>query len=79
MYLVHIQDMASFGYGVGEIEVMCADASEVKEAAASIGRLGTELGVSMASEKGHLSSKVSMVLMSERPEHYSALKQAGLI
>jgi hypothetical protein len=33
----------------------------------------------MASEKGQLSSKVSMVLMSERPEHYSALKQAGLI
>ena len=48
--------MASFGYGVGEIEVMCAEVSEVEKTAERIGLLGIELGVTMAKEKGQLQS-----------------------
>ena len=73
------QDMASFGYGIGEIEVMCADASEVEQAVERIGVLGSELGVAMATKKGQLESKVSTSLLSNRPAHYAALKQAGVI
>jgi thiamine-triphosphatase len=107
------QDMSSFGYGIGEIEVMCAEASEVEAAAERIGllgpsvshspliqlmtrihhdwlvtefkwmdgwvTLGSELGVTMATEKGQLQSKVSKCLLSNRPAHHAALKEAGII
>jgi hypothetical protein len=71
--------MSSFGYGVGEIEVMCAEASEVEPAAERIGLLGSELGVTMATKKGELQSKVSASLLSNRPAHYTALKEAGVL
>jgi hypothetical protein len=41
--------------------------------------MGHALGVEMATEVGKLRSKVSTVLMDERPEHYTALKAAGVI
>eukprot|EP01043_Picozoa_sp_COSAG02_P065567 COSAG02_NODE_9936_length_2070_cov_2.313039_2_plen_72_part_00 len=71
--------MSSFGYGVGEIEVMCAEASEVEKAAERIGLLGSELGVVMATKKGELQSKVSASLLSNRPAHHAALKEAGVL
>ena len=72
-------DVASFGYGVGEIELMCADGSEAEAAAERIGELGTRLGVEMATKKGELSSKVAMVLEAERPAQHKALKEAGVL
>eukprot|EP01044_Picomonas_judraskeda_P016451 COSAG03_NODE_2927_length_2350_cov_90.655709_2_plen_347_part_00 len=41
--------------------------------------LGSELGVTMATEKGQLQSKVSKSLLSNRPAHHAALKEAGII
>ena len=69
-------DVASFG--VGEIELMCADGDEAEAAAERIGELGTRLGAEMASHKRELSSKVAMVLEAERPAQYKALKEAGV-
>ena len=72
-------DTSSFGYGIGEIELMCKGEAEVASAAKRIGQLGEELGVVMAQHKGHLRSKVSMVLLKERPEHFAALVAGGVI
>lgn len=77
--MVWVQDVASFGYGVGEIEVMCAGDRDVETAVERIGLLGSELGVTMATEKGQLQSKVSVSLLSNRPAHHAALKEAGII
>jgi hypothetical protein len=76
-------DQASFGdgttYGVGEIELMCASAVEVAHAAAKIDALGAKLALAMAAKKGQLRSKVSTILMRERPAHFAALTDAGVI
>ena len=53
---------------------MCAEASEVESAAERIGLLGSDLGVTMATKKGELQSKVSVSLLTNRPAHHAALK-----
>ena len=58
---------------------MCIDEEEVTAASGRIEELGRTLEVTMATHKGQLRSKVSMVLMKERPEHFAALCAAKVI
>ena len=64
---------------MGELELICSSKEEVADATERIGQMGTSLGLTMAAVKGQLRSKVAMLLMTERPEHYSALVVAKVI
>ncbi len=69
-------DVASFGHAVLEIEVMCADASEVGDAEAEIGRVAELIG---ARPLGALGGKLETYIRTRAPAVLAHLVDAGVL
>jgi predicted adenylyl cyclase CyaB len=64
-----------FEYEIAEIELMIAEKEEMKEAIKKINTFAGKLGLKSASVRG----KVYEYLKRKKPEHFSALVEAGVV
>lgn len=68
-------DVIDFGYSIGEIELMVENQSEMEEALNKILAFAREQRLSVAPVRG----KVFEYVRRNNPEHFNALKEAGVI